>query len=171
MAVVISLDQKRERVSETALDHLTHMVAADLTQVNEIILQRMESPVALIPQLAGHIIAAGGKRLRPLLTLASARRGWPPAPGACEGHPPRRPALPAAPAFDPFARVPRRPSVATAAPTPRDQSSSGPLPSDQPASNPAGGDPRLEDSAEAGRHLAAAAHARAAQTGLAPNVS
>ncbi|MBV9249352.1 MAG: polyprenyl synthetase family protein [Acetobacteraceae bacterium] len=33
----------------------------------------MESPVALIPQLAAHIVAAGGKRLRPLLTLASAR--------------------------------------------------------------------------------------------------
>jgi octaprenyl-diphosphate synthase len=33
----------------------------------------MDSPVALIPQLAAHIVAAGGKRLRPLLTLASAR--------------------------------------------------------------------------------------------------
>jgi octaprenyl-diphosphate synthase len=33
----------------------------------------MDSPVALIPQLAAHIVAAGGKRLRPLLTLACAR--------------------------------------------------------------------------------------------------
>jgi octaprenyl-diphosphate synthase len=33
----------------------------------------MESPVPLIPQLAAHIVAAGGKRLRPLLTLAAAR--------------------------------------------------------------------------------------------------
>src|SRR5947209_13589986 len=33
----------------------------------------MHSPVALIPQLAGHIVSAGGKRLRPLLTLACAR--------------------------------------------------------------------------------------------------
>jgi len=33
----------------------------------------MESPVSLIAQVAGHIIAAGGKRLRPMLTLASAR--------------------------------------------------------------------------------------------------
>ncbi|MFQ5619935.1 MAG: polyprenyl synthetase family protein [Rhodospirillales bacterium] len=41
--------------------------------VNELIVQRMHSPVAMIPQLAGHIVAAGGKRLRPLLTLASAR--------------------------------------------------------------------------------------------------
>ncbi|UCH76049.1 MAG: polyprenyl synthetase family protein [Rhodospirillales bacterium] len=33
----------------------------------------MQSPVALIPQLAGHIIAAGGKRLRPMVTLAAAK--------------------------------------------------------------------------------------------------
>ncbi|MCP5365532.1 MAG: polyprenyl synthetase family protein [Hyphomicrobiales bacterium] len=33
----------------------------------------MQSPVALIPQLAGHVVAAGGKRIRPMLTLASAR--------------------------------------------------------------------------------------------------
>src|SRR3546814_743096 len=33
----------------------------------------MHSPVGLIPQLAGHIIAAGGKRLRPVLTLAAAK--------------------------------------------------------------------------------------------------
>ncbi|WP_298215413.1 polyprenyl synthetase family protein [Acidocella sp.] len=41
--------------------------------VNEAILARMDSPVALIPQLAAHIVAAGGKRMRPLLTLAAAR--------------------------------------------------------------------------------------------------
>ncbi|MGA8192132.1 MAG: polyprenyl synthetase family protein [Acetobacteraceae bacterium] len=40
---------------------------------NRTIVARMDSPVALIPQLAAHIVAAGGKRLRPLLTLASAR--------------------------------------------------------------------------------------------------
>jgi octaprenyl-diphosphate synthase len=33
----------------------------------------MDSPVTLIPQLAGHIVAAGGKRLRPMMTLASAQ--------------------------------------------------------------------------------------------------
>ncbi len=33
----------------------------------------MHSPVALIPQLAGHIVSAGGKRLRPMLTLGCAR--------------------------------------------------------------------------------------------------
>ena len=37
------------------------------------IVERMHSPVELIPQLAGHIIAAGGKRLRPMLTLAATK--------------------------------------------------------------------------------------------------
>ncbi len=55
------------------LDHLTGLLQADLDHVNTLILERMQSPVALIPQLAGHIIAAGGKRLRPMLTLATAR--------------------------------------------------------------------------------------------------
>ncbi|MBL6931945.1 MAG: polyprenyl synthetase family protein [Rhodospirillales bacterium] len=44
-----------------------------MKRVNQQILTRMESPVALIPQLAGHVISAGGKRLRPMLTLASAK--------------------------------------------------------------------------------------------------
>jgi|SRR5580658_201951 octaprenyl-diphosphate synthase len=52
---------------------LALIVETDLQRVNRLILERMHSPVALIPQLAGHIISAGGKRLRPMLTLASAR--------------------------------------------------------------------------------------------------
>ncbi|MFO1153976.1 MAG: polyprenyl synthetase family protein [Rhodospirillales bacterium] len=56
-----------------SLDGLIELVADDLTAVNAVILARMASPVALIPQLAGHVIAAGGKRLRPMLTLAAAK--------------------------------------------------------------------------------------------------
>ncbi|HEY1411833.1 MAG TPA: polyprenyl synthetase family protein, partial [Rhodopila sp.] len=52
---------------------LVSLVGADLEACNRVIVQRMDSPVALIPQLAAHIVAAGGKRLRPLLTLAAAR--------------------------------------------------------------------------------------------------
>jgi len=58
---------------QSALDRFTDLVRGDLDHVNSLILERMQSPVGLIPQLAGHIIAAGGKRLRPMLTLASAR--------------------------------------------------------------------------------------------------
>jgi octaprenyl-diphosphate synthase len=46
----------------------------------------MDSPVALIPQLAAHIVAAGGKRLRPLLTLTAARLCGYPADGAGARH-------------------------------------------------------------------------------------
>lgn len=73
MAVVVNLGTERERARTTSLATLSALVGDDLKHVNALILDRMQSPVALIPQLAGHIIAAGGKRLRPMLTLASAR--------------------------------------------------------------------------------------------------
>jgi len=56
-----------------ALSALVSPLEDDLMACNRAIVARMESPVQLIPQLAAHIVAAGGKRLRPLLTLASAR--------------------------------------------------------------------------------------------------
>jgi len=48
------------------------LVASDMNGVNAVILERMQSKVALIPELAGHLIAGGGKRMRPMLTLACA---------------------------------------------------------------------------------------------------
>ena len=56
-----------------SLDPLFQLLGDDLIRVNRLIVERMHSPVALIPQLAGHIVSAGGKRLRPMLTLAAAR--------------------------------------------------------------------------------------------------
>ena len=73
MAIVFSLDDKRDRGSKPTIETLHQLVLGDLTHVNEAILKNMESPVALIPQLAGHIIAAGGKRLRPMLLLGAAQ--------------------------------------------------------------------------------------------------
>jgi octaprenyl-diphosphate synthase len=58
---------------EDALTTLVIRVGSDMEACNHTIVARMDSPVALIPQLAAHIFAAGGKRLRPLLTLAAAR--------------------------------------------------------------------------------------------------
>ncbi|HWU93371.1 MAG TPA: polyprenyl synthetase family protein [Sphingomicrobium sp.] len=55
-----------------SLDALLALVAADMNGVNAVILERMQSNVALIPELAGHLIAGGGKRMRPMLTLACA---------------------------------------------------------------------------------------------------
>jgi octaprenyl-diphosphate synthase len=48
------------------------LVASDMNGVNAVILERMQSKVALIPELAGHLIGGGGKRMRPMLTLACA---------------------------------------------------------------------------------------------------
>ena len=59
--------------AEDALTALVGLVRDDLEACNRLIIARMQSPVQLIPQLAAHLIAAGGKRLRPLLTLAAAR--------------------------------------------------------------------------------------------------
>jgi octaprenyl-diphosphate synthase len=56
-----------------SLEPMIQLVSADLNHVNAVILERMQSPVALIPELAGHLIAGGGKRMRPMLTLACAR--------------------------------------------------------------------------------------------------
>jgi octaprenyl-diphosphate synthase len=55
-----------------SLDAMMALVAADMNGVNAVILERMQSKVALIPELAGHLIAGGGKRMRPMLTLACA---------------------------------------------------------------------------------------------------
>jgi octaprenyl-diphosphate synthase len=73
MAQIIQLSEVPHKPAADALVALTAMVSDDLVAVNNLIVQRMESGVPLIPQLAGHIVAAGGKRLRPLLTLACAK--------------------------------------------------------------------------------------------------
>jgi len=71
VGIVVELGDKRGK--KPSFDALTAIVADDMALVNQLILKRMESPVVLIPQLAGHVISAGGKRLRPMLTLASAK--------------------------------------------------------------------------------------------------
>ena len=56
-----------------SLDPLAQLLGSELECVNRLIVERMQSSAALIPQLAGHIVAGGGKRLRPMLTLGCAR--------------------------------------------------------------------------------------------------
>ena len=67
-ATVLPLSTQRA----PSLDPLMALVAGDMNGVNAVILERMQSKVALIPELAGHLIAGGGKRMRPMLTLACA---------------------------------------------------------------------------------------------------
>jgi octaprenyl-diphosphate synthase len=58
-----------------SLAPLIDITAAGMEETNRIIIDRMQSEIDLIPTLAGHLIAAGGKRMRPMLTLAGALLG------------------------------------------------------------------------------------------------
>ena len=57
---------------QPSIDPMLALTASGMNQVNQVILDRMQSEVPLIPALAGHLISGGGKRLRPMLTLAGA---------------------------------------------------------------------------------------------------
>lgn len=71
MGVVLNLDEgKREPASIAKLLALTK---ADMGRVNELILSKAGSDVEMIPEVANHLISSGGKRLRPMLTLAAAQ--------------------------------------------------------------------------------------------------
>lgn len=63
----------RPGVPTPSLDPLLSLVSPGMNAVNSVILDRMQSDIPLIPELAGHLIAGGGKRLRPMLTLACAQ--------------------------------------------------------------------------------------------------
>ena len=69
MGVVIPFE---ESSAEAGIARLSGLVAGDLERVNTTILERTGSDVTMIPEVANHLISSGGKRLRPMLTLATA---------------------------------------------------------------------------------------------------
>jgi octaprenyl-diphosphate synthase len=69
LAVVVPF----ESLSPPSIERLTSLVSADMERVNATILSRTGSEVTMIPEVANHLIASGGKRLRPMLTLAMSR--------------------------------------------------------------------------------------------------
>ena len=71
MGIVVNLESGKNQ--SPSLDLMVNITNKDLLKVNELIVRCMDSPVNLIPQIAGHIVAAGGKRIRPMMTLAAAR--------------------------------------------------------------------------------------------------
>lgn len=71
MGVVVPLESERGE-GKDAVDRLTALVAADMERVTETILSRLSSHVDMVPELANHIVESGGKRLRPMMTLAAA---------------------------------------------------------------------------------------------------
>ncbi|MFK4813011.1 polyprenyl synthetase family protein [Devosia sp. ZW T5_3] len=62
----------REAQSATPIERLVSATEADMAKVNELILSRAESHVEMVPELARYLIESGGKRLRPMLTVAAA---------------------------------------------------------------------------------------------------
>ncbi len=72
MGVVVPLEEDRGR-GHNAVAQLQALVAAEMEAVNEFIRERMASEVPMVPELASHLINSGGKRLRPMLTIASSR--------------------------------------------------------------------------------------------------
>ncbi|AZI37152.1 putative octaprenyl-diphosphate synthase [Caenibius tardaugens NBRC 16725] len=66
-AEVVPLPRK-----EPSLAPILSLTATAMNAVNTVILDRMQSEIPLIPALAGHLISGGGKRMRPMLTLAGA---------------------------------------------------------------------------------------------------
>jgi octaprenyl-diphosphate synthase len=62
----------RPRATEPSLAPMLALTAQGMNSVNSIILDRMQSEIPLIPALAGHLISGGGKRMRPMLTIAGA---------------------------------------------------------------------------------------------------
>ncbi|MCJ2097153.1 polyprenyl synthetase family protein [Methylobacterium sp. J-072] len=70
--MALSIENPKPEV-EAGLNDLVALVADGMARVNTTILSRTGSDVAMIPEVANHLIASGGKRLRPILTLACAK--------------------------------------------------------------------------------------------------
>ena len=68
MAVIVPFESP-----QATIDRLTELVQSDMERVNTTILSRTGSQVTMIPEVANHLIDSGGKRLRPMLTIAMAR--------------------------------------------------------------------------------------------------
>ena len=70
--MTLSPKPKGKSASGSVVDRMQALVSEDLVAVEQILAARAASPVAVIPDLSGYIVSAGGKRLRPMLTLMAA---------------------------------------------------------------------------------------------------
>ncbi len=71
MNLVVQVQERGDPAA--ALEPLMRLVRDEMAEVNKIILSQARSDVALIPELAQHLINSGGKRLRPMLTIGAAK--------------------------------------------------------------------------------------------------
>ena len=71
MGVVIQMQDKRQ--ASASVKPLVNLTKSDMERVNALILSKTGSDVTMIPEVAQHLIDSGGKRLRPMLTIAAAQ--------------------------------------------------------------------------------------------------
>ena len=72
MSKVIQLKQEKKKFSDT-VDNLQFLCKADISEINRLIIDKLESNVPLIKDISNYIVLSGGKRLRPLLTVACSK--------------------------------------------------------------------------------------------------
>lgn len=70
LGVVVPFEDKES--GQARIETLVELTRSDMDRVNAMILSRTGSDVTMIPEVANHLISSGGKRLRPMLTLATA---------------------------------------------------------------------------------------------------
>ncbi|CDP50117.1 Decaprenyl diphosphate synthase [Devosia sp. DBB001] len=70
--MALSATAENELAGPNAMDRLLTATQAEMSKVNALILARADSHVDMVPELARYLIEAGGKRLRPMLTVAAA---------------------------------------------------------------------------------------------------
>ncbi|MAN47074.1 MAG: polyprenyl synthetase family protein [Alphaproteobacteria bacterium] len=70
--MTLSPKPKGKAAIGSIVERMQTLVSEDLAAVEALLAQRAASPVAIIPDLSGYIVSAGGKRLRPLITLIAA---------------------------------------------------------------------------------------------------
>jgi octaprenyl-diphosphate synthase len=69
--MALSAAAANEATSAGALDRLVEMTRPGMERVNAMILDKARSHVELVPEVARYLIDSGGKRLRPMLTVAA----------------------------------------------------------------------------------------------------
>jgi len=70
LGVVIPLEENKNK--QASIKPLVDLTKSGMERVNQLILSKAGSDVQMIPEVANHLISSGGKRLRPMLTLATA---------------------------------------------------------------------------------------------------
>ena len=73
MALLYKIDTNKDLENQKKFTQLNQLVSYDLAKVNDLIKKKVKNHIPFIEIVAKHLINAGGKRIRPMLCLASAK--------------------------------------------------------------------------------------------------